>query len=59
MKFEDLSVGQQFEFAEKTAVGCGMYNGLATKKSSNTYTMNNTWWITRTIGDASVLVVNK
>ena len=56
MKFSQLSIGQMFEFTEKTDVGCGMFNGKAVKKSDTTYVMSSTWWITRTIGDENVKV---
>jgi hypothetical protein len=52
--FEDLSVGESFEFTPRTNVGGGSYNQTGRKTSEHTYRMG---FATRRIGNLDAKVV--
>ena len=54
MTFNELRIGQRFEFVEKTTVGCGIFNGIGIKKDIFVYRMNGT---NRVIGNVDAKVI--
>ena len=54
MKFNQLKIGDHFEFAKKTNVGHGIFNLVGIKKDVFTYRMGG---INRLIGSQDVKVI--